>query len=95
MLFLLVVWLNFRLKTRTSFSFFSGCALNKENFPVKKKDHHVNRENNKTEKMSNPNNLNAGMRCIKFIIFVISFMFGVSTEKMNENYLQSSFFKLH
>lgn len=28
--------------------------------------------------MSSPSNLNAGMRCIKFIIFVISFMFGVS-----------------
>lgn len=34
--------------------------------------------------MSSPNNLNAGMRCIKFIIFVISFMFGVSWDGVQE-----------
>ncbi|CRK88809.1 CLUMA_CG002490, isoform A [Clunio marinus] len=28
--------------------------------------------------MTNPNNLNTGMRCIKFIIFTISFMFGLT-----------------
>lgn len=32
--------------------------------------------------MSSPNNLNAGMRCIKFIICVISLMFGVSLNRM-------------
>jgi hypothetical protein len=39
--------------------------------------------------MSSPNNLNAGMRCIKFIIFVISFMFGVSINESNLSQLNT------
>lgn len=35
--------------------------------------------------MADSNNLNAGMRVIKFIIFIISFMFGVSILKLIKN----------
>jgi hypothetical protein len=36
--------------------------------------------------MTDANNLNAGMRIIKFIIFIISFMFGVSKMMTIENF---------